>query len=113
MAHSSQMRWVGAQAVIEDAARTTLSALNNAEEVYQELNEVYQFTGSTDQFMADQLFADIIASEARNPAEANTEEVARVADLKAAILSLHQLWQAMNNVATSQEDRTALLRRLS
>ncbi len=113
MAHSSELRWTGAQASIADASRTTLNALNTAEEVYQELNEVYQYAGGTDQLVADQLFLDIITSEARNPAVANSEEVARVTDLKAAIQALHQLWQTMTNVAVTQADRAALLRRMS
>ena len=113
MAHSSEMRWVGAQASIADASRITLKALSDAEETYQDLNEVYQFAGGTDQLMADQLFRDIIESEARLPAVATATEVAQVTDLKVAILALHQLWQAMTNVAVTQDDRAALLRRMS
>ena len=113
MAHSSEMRWVGAQAAIADAANGTLKALNNAEETYQDLNEVYQFSGGTDQLMADQLFLDIIVDEARSPAVANIAEVARVTDLRLAIQALHQLWEAMTNVLVTQADRAALLRRLS
>ena len=113
MAHSSEMRWIGAQAAIADAASTALSTLDDAEAVYQDLNEVYQYAGGTDQLVADQLYLDIITSEARSPAVASPAEVAKVTDLKLAILALHQLWQAMTNVSVIQADRAALLRRMS
>lgn len=113
MSHSSEMRWEEAAAIISNAAGGTLTALNNAEENYLELTEVYTFAGSTDQLMADLLFADDISAEARNPAVATAAEVAKVADLKAAIQALHQLWQGLNDVSITQVDRAIILRRMS
>jgi len=113
MAHSSEMRWVGASAMVAQAALAAIQSLNTAEEIYQELFEVFTYVGATNQLLADQFFTEIIAEETRSPAEANAAEVALVADLKSAIVSLHELYQALNNVAVSQSDRATDLRRMS
>ena len=113
MAHSSETTWGDAGLSIAKASKAALAALGDAEDVYQELNEVYAYAGGTDQLMADLLFSDLIADEQRNPAVASTEEVEKVMDLRAAIQALHQLYQAMNNVATTTADRAALLRRMA
>lgn len=113
MAHSSELRWVGASAMVAQAALSTLQSLNKSEEIYQELLEVFTYVGATDQLLADQFFAEIIADEARDPAEANSVEVSLVTDLKSAIVALHELYQAMNNIAITQADRATDLRRMS
>ena len=113
MAHSSELRWQGAADAVASQAFQTLRALNDAEQTYQDLLEAYNYAGGTDQLFADLLYADVIESEARNPAEATTEEVAKVADLRQAIQALHELYQAADNVAVAQEDRLSQLRRMS
>ena len=104
MAHSSELRWSGAQAAVSQGALATLQTLGASEEVYLDLLEAYTFAGGTDQLFADQLFA---------AAPATVEQVAQVTDLKAAIVALHELYGAMTNVITPTEDRAALLRRMS
>ena len=113
MSHSSEMLWSDAQDRVANIASQTLEALLNSEKIYLDLFEVYQFTGATDQLMADQLFSDLIVDEARAPAVASVEEVAKVADLRSAIVALHELYGALTNVVTPTEDRAALLRRMS
>lgn len=103
MAHSSEMVWSDAAGRVALAAQQTMAALQAAEEVYQDLLEVYNYTGATDQDMANQLF-EVTAAPA--------EQIAKVTDLRLAITALHELYQAMTNVAISQADRTAPLRRM-
>lgn len=113
MAHSSELRWEAAQQIIATAAYSVLQGLNNAEEAYQELFEVYQYAGGTDQLMADQLFQDINGALEPPVAVATPEQVALVTDLRQAIQALHDLYLAANNTAVATEDRAALLRRMS
>ena len=112
MAHSSEMRWELAQSLVSAAAEAVLSNLNEAEQIYLDLLEIYPYTGNSHQLMADLLFADVIAAEQRAPAEANAFEVAKVTDLKNCIQALHQLHQALNNEVTTQADRATVLRRM-
>jgi hypothetical protein len=107
MAHSSKLLYDEAEQMVADRAQQTLRALQDAEEVYQDLLEVFQYSGGTDQLFADQLFQDVQAPPA--PAD----QVAMVADLRAAIVALHELYQAMTNVAVTTADREADLRRMS
>ena len=44
---------------------------------------------------------------------ANADELGQVADLRIAIIALHELWLAMNNGITATADRAADLRRMS
>jgi len=44
---------------------------------------------------------------------ANAEELGKTTDMAAAITSIHELYEAMTNVAVLQEDRIAALRRMS
>lgn len=99
--------------MVAQAALSTLQSLNSAEEIYQELFEVFTYVGATDQLLADQFFADVIADEARDPAVANSAEVGLISDLKKTIVVLHELYQAMNNIAVTQADRATDLRRMS
>lgn len=103
MAHSSEMTWSDAAGRVALSAQSTMAALQAAEEIYQDLFEVYNYTGATDQSMANQLF---------EVTTADSTQVAKVTDLRLAITALHELYQAMTNVAISQADRTAPLRRM-
>lgn len=104
MAHSSEMRWAEAAQKVANAASLTIDSLNIAENSYQELLEVYNYAGGTDQTMADMLF---------EVPTADAGQVAMVADLRLCITALHELYQALNNVTITQADRAALLRRMS
>lgn len=111
MAHSSDLRWEQAANQVSARAAQTLAELREAEEVYQELLEAYNFAGGTDQLFADQLFVNEIL--ARSETTANAEEVSKVTDLRLAITALHQLYQCLTNVAVTQADRATNLRRMS
>lgn len=107
--------------MVAQASLSTLQSLNSAEEIYQELFEVFTYVGATDQLLADQFFfekwfereADPVGSPGVFDTQANATEVALVTDLKSAIVALHELYQALNNIAISQSDRATELRRLS
>ena len=90
-----------------------VSALWRMEEGYQELLEIYQYAGGTDSAMASLLFKEDIEARTSPDNVPSTEELAKVADLVAAMQAAHQLYQCANNVATTQADRMALLRRMS
>jgi len=57
MAHSSELHWGAASGLVGEAAARILVGLDEAEAIYQDLFEVYQFVGASDQEFADQLFA--------------------------------------------------------
>jgi len=116
--HTSEKRWEknnigdrGISSLVKESAMNVQSALGLAEETYQELLELWQFAGGTDQLVADQLFAVAIAN--RSETTANAVEVAMVADAKAAMLAAHEVYGALTNVVTIQADRVAPLRRMS
>ncbi len=111
MAHSSAKRWEEVSAQTSGSSDGVLSVISVGEETYQDLLELWAFAGGTDQLVADQLFSEAIS--ARNDTAANAVEVAQVADAKAAMLAIHQLYQAMTNVAITQDDRIAKLRRFT
>ena len=115
MAHSSELRWSDAAQEVGTIAAQTLSSLNTAEEIYQELFEAYTYAGGTDQAFADMLFQDINGIVEPTPITdtASAAQVSLVADLRVAIQALHTLYQGMNNVLIAQEDRAASLRRMS
>jgi len=113
MSHSSEVRWPEVSVLVSQAAEGTLRSLSEAEYTYQELLEVYTYSGGTDQLFADLLFKDVIEAESRTPPEANVEEVAMVTDFRLAITALHELNQAMNNFAITQDDRATKLRRMT
>lgn len=127
--HSSERRWeknvagdIGVSVRVRDAARNLVFYLNEAEEAYQEMLELWQFAGGTDQELADQLFqeqwngrgADLRASPVvLGDTQANAREVAQVVDVRAALQAMHQLYQAMNGEPTATLDRVAPLRRMT
>ncbi len=122
--HTSEKRWdknkfgdVGVGEAVKDAATQMLFAMNMSEEIYQDLLELWAFAGGTDQLVADQIFSDIWSVRETIPGipdtEANAVEVAQVGDAKATMLALHQLFEAMTNVAVLTSDRIAILRRMT
>jgi hypothetical protein len=128
--HSSEKRWRnnmnpdsgnGVSELIADSCQTVLRGLEEAESIYLELLEVYQYTGGTAQALADQLFyedwsvreSDPIGNPGVLDTQANAIEVEKAQAAIDAVTALHQLYQAMTNVAVTQADRAASLRRMS
>jgi len=104
MPHDSEQRWEEVSREIARQSGLILSVVTEAEEVYQDLVELFQFAGGTDQLLADLLY---VAS----PASAG--QVATVTDARAAMSAIHNLYQALDNVAVSASDRFTDLRRMS
>ena len=94
-------------------ARDLVTTLTLVEEGYQELLEIYQYAGNTDQGLAELLFKEDIALRESPNNVVSAEEIAKCADLIAAMQAAHQLYQCGTNVAVTQSDRFALLRRMS
>lgn len=138
--HSSEKRWrnnqnadsgAGISVQVSTAAEQLIGALVSAEALYDELLELYQQAntpggGSPDlsataQGLANQLFyedwvdreSDPIGNPGVLDTEANANEVQKATDLINAVTSMHELYQAANNVSVAQEDRFAQLRRMS
>jgi len=128
--HTSEKRWrsnqnndsgTGVSILVNSAAATVINSLTDAEVMYQDLLELYTYTGSTAQGLADQLFYEEWSVRESNPignpgvldTEANAAEVSKATDLINAVTAMHELYQAANNVVTTQEDRFAQLRRMT
>ena len=128
--HTSEKRWrnnmtqdsgKGVSVLISARATELIEALNRAEDLYLELQEVYAYTGGTAQLLADQLFyedwinreSDPIGNPGVFDTEANATEVAKAQAAIDAVTAMHQLYQAADNVAVTQDDRFAALRRMS
>lgn len=126
--HSSEKLWdgnnfgdIGVGETVKNACIQVLSSLNLSEESYQDLLELWSFAGGSDQLVANQLFFDIWSVRVSDPVgapgivdtQANPQEVGKVADAKAAMLALHQLYEALTNVAVAQSDRVSVLRRMT
>jgi len=128
--HTSEKRWrsnqtndsgTGISILVSAATETVISALSQAEIQYQDLLELYAYTGGTAQLLANQLFYETWVNRESDPignpgvydTQANATEVAMTTDLIGAVTAMHELYQAANNVAVVQEDRFAQLRRMS
>jgi len=101
MPHSLELTWAEAVRVAQLQTRQIVRSLNEGEEAYQDLLEMVD--GRTDQQVADQLFGGT----------ATATQLQMYADLKSAMVSIHQLWQCGNNVNVNQKDRFKDLRRIS
>ena len=118
MSHTSEKRWanIGRVSGVSDAATTLLTqlinSLNLAEEGYQQMQEIYIYAGGTAADLAELLFKEDIAARSSPDNVANAEEIAKATDLVDAMTSAHEVWQAANNVAVTQEDRMNALRRM-
>lgn len=116
MSHTSAKRWAdrnreqGIEALVSRNSTNLRDSLAQAEESYQQLQELFTFVGSTVQLLADQLFKEEI--EDRGDSVANTEEVAKTQDAMDAVTAGHELYEAASNVAVAQADRLSELRRM-
>ena len=112
---------VGVSTLISTSCETVLRGLEEAESLYQELLEIYQYAGGTAQLLADQLFyedwsvreSDPIGNPGVLDTQANAVEVEKAQAAIDAVTALHELYQAANNVAVAQADRASELRRMS
>lgn len=121
MSHSSEKRWKnktvdgikmeGISEIASQISNSLIDSLNFVEAKYLELQELYNYAGGTITDLANLLFKEEIAD--RNESVANTEEIAKTTDLFNAVTAAHEIYQAANNVAVTQEDRLAELRRMS
>ena len=128
--HTSEKRWrsnqtndsgTGVSDYIEESCYGILRTLEEAENKYQELLELYQYCGATAQGLADQLFyedwsvreSDPIGNPGVLDTQANAIEVEKAQAAIDAATAMHELYQAMTNVAVTQSDRAAELRRMS
>ena len=128
--HTSERRWRrnqtstsgdGISDQTQQMAASVVGTLLAAEQLYLEMLELYQYVGSTAQGLADQLFYEDWSERESDPignpgvldTQANATELAMASDLIAAITASHEIYQAANNVVTTQEDRLAQLRRMS
>ena len=126
--HTSEKRWrtnqgsqQGVSEIVSGSCEQIITALNTSEAAYDELLELYQYCGGTTQGLADQLFYEDWVSRESDPignpgvldTEANALEVEKAQAAIDATTAMHELYQAMTNVAVVQEDRIAVLRRMS
>ena len=128
--HSSEKRWrsnqtndsgVGVSELINESCVGVLRGLEDAENKYQDLLELFQYAGGTAQLLANQLFyedwsvreSDPIGNPGVLDTQANATEVAMVQDAIDAAAAIHELYLAMTNVAITQADRAAAIRRMS
>lgn len=128
--HTSEKRWrsnqnatsgMGISDRTSQMAVSVVDVLLQAEQLYLEMLELYQYVGNTNQNLADQLFyedwinreSDPIGNPGVRDTQANAAELAMATDLVAAITASHEIYQAANNVIVAQGDRLAQLRRMS
>lgn len=129
--HTSEKRWrrnqnpvfgnEGVSELTSNLCKEMITALDHAKTAFDELQELYNFTGSTIQGLADQLFYEDWSVREPDPqgnpgvfeTEANAEELGKVQDLFNAITALNELWGAASNQVTTTEDRFSQLRRMS
>lgn len=112
MAHTSEKRWSGLSGDAGVQCHSVLQAIQEAEEVYQQMLEVYNYAGGTDTDLAELIFKEDIAGRQSPDNVPSAEEIAKASDLIAAMTALHQIFQAANNEAVTQSDRLTPLRRM-
>jgi hypothetical protein len=118
--HTSEKRWVSARngtQIFEGISERAQIVLKDfieklilAEEAYQQMQEIYIYSGGSATDLANLLFAEDIA--ARSESVANADEIAKATDLAAAMSAAHEVYQAANNISVTQEDRLGLIRRM-
>jgi hypothetical protein len=112
MSHTSEKRWNGISSEVEVVSGALMQALNNAEEAYQRMQEIYIYAGGTAADLAELLFKEDIAFRSSPDNVANAEEIAKATDAIASMTAAHELYQAANNIAVTQSDRVTNLRRM-
>jgi hypothetical protein len=114
MSHTSEKRWGNVNESVGAISGEMLNLIMRGEELYQQLLELWAFTGGTDQAIADQLFIGATGVDGGNdPLPADAEQVAMAADAKAAMVAMHEMWQFANGVDLPPVDRTDAMRRMT
>lgn len=90
MGHSSEKRWGEVGGEVGRVCVDIVETLNQGEEKYLQLVEVFTFAGGTDEGFAAMLFKDDITARADTGPMA--EEIAKAADVRAAMVAVHELW---------------------
>jgi len=120
--HTSEKRWrrnqtsTSGQGISDEAsqmANRLVTTLLDAEQMFLEMQELFQFVGSTADGLATQLFAEDIAGRSSPENVPSAEELAMTQDLIDSITAGHDIYEAANNQVVPQEDRLAQLRRMS
>jgi hypothetical protein len=101
--HSKALNWTQVETVVEQHCRETLRVLALGELAYQDLLEAFAANGGTDQLFADVLFETT----------ATADQVAMVTDAKNAMIAIHELTNALNNIAVSASNRDQALFRMA
>lgn len=112
MSHTSEKRWNGISGNVSTISFSLMQALNEAEEAYQQMQEIYIYSGGTDTSLAELLFQEDIANRSSPENVVSTEEITKATDAIAAMTAAHQLYQAANNIVVAQSDRVTDLRRM-
>lgn len=113
MAHTSTKRWTEIEERVSYYSKTAIEVLNDAEEAYQQFQEIFTYAGGTDQDLANLLFADRNGFDsAGDPNISTAAELALVVDAKNAMIAMHQIFEAANNGTVTQDDRLTKLRRM-
>lgn len=111
MSHSSEKRWGELSNKVTAVCYGIVEQLRNAEESYQQMQEVFTYSGGTAADLAALLFKEEIEA-AGTPFQPTQEQIDKATDAIAAMTAAHQLYQAANNEAISQSDRLTSLRRM-
>ncbi len=111
MSHSSEKRWSEVSSKVSNFSFELVNILNQAEEAYQQMQEIYTYAGGTASDLAALLFKEEIEA-AGSPFTPTQEQIDKATDAIAAMTAAHQLYQAANNVAVTQADRMTDLRRM-
>jgi hypothetical protein len=111
MAHTSEKRWSQVSLNIATVSEQLMEAINNGEEAYQRMQEVYTYAGGTATDLASLLFKEEIEA-AGSPFTPTQEQIDKASDAIDAMTAAHQLYQAANNVSVTQADRVTDLRRM-
>jgi len=110
--HTSEKRWDAVSNRASAEVAQLVSTLIQIEEVYQQMQEIYSYSGGTSTDLAELLFAEDIAARSSPDNVASQLEIDKATDLIGAMAAAHQLYQAANNVTVTQSDRLSELRRM-
>ena len=111
MSHSSEKRWTEVSKKISSLAQGLVDHINYSEEAYQQMQEIYTYSGGTATDLAALLFKEEIEA-AGSPFQPTQEQIDKATDAVAAMTAAHQLYQAANNEVVAQLDRLTPLRRM-
>lgn len=110
--HTSEKRWAEVSSRTSNEVVHLISVLNNVEEQYQQMQEIYSFAGGTATTFAELLFKDDIAARSSPENVVSQDEIDMATDLIGAMTAAHQIYQAANNVTVAQSDRFTNMRRM-